>query len=141
MNQSFNLITFLQLAGASHLALLVAGIMMPQVVGMRSELRRLPEFLRQLFWTYYLFIGTTILGFGLLTFFCAEQLAAGDPFARAVGSFLALFWLARFAVAVAVFKMDRYLTNPLFKIGYFLLNALFLYSVIVYAIAAFHHFK
>lgn len=114
---------------------------MPQVVGMKSELRTLPEFLRQLFWTYYIFIGATILGFGLITFFYAEQLATADPFARAVGSFLALFWLARFAVAVAVFKMDRYLTNPLFKIGYILLNALFLYLVIVYAIAALQPFK
>src|SRR5688572_18569271 len=103
------LVTLLQLAGLSHLALLAAGIMMPRVVEMRSELEKLPCFLRQLFWTYYLFIGATLLGFGVLTFIGADYLARGEPFARAVAIFLALFWLIRLAVAVAVFRMEQYL--------------------------------
>ena len=130
------LVTLLQSAGLSHVALLAAGIMMPRVVEMRSELQKLPCFLRQLFWTYYLFIGATLLGFGILTFIGAEYLAGEEPFARAIAFFLALFWLVRFVVAVAVFKMEQYLTNPLFRMGYLLLNTLFLYLAAVYGAAA-----
>lgn len=131
------LVTLLQFAGLSHLALLAAGMAMPKVVAMGTELQKLPVFLRQLFWTYYLSIGATIIGFGTLTFVYANEFAAGHPLARAMALFLALFWLLRLGIGLAVFKMEQYLTNPLFKIGYFALNALFTFLVIVYAIAAF----
>jgi hypothetical protein len=130
------LATWLQIAGILHLGLLCAGIMMPRVVEMRSHLARLPEFLRELFWTYYLFIGGCVLGFGCLTFFMAEELASGDAIARAVAAFLAAFWIARLAVATFVFKMDSYLTSIIFRVGYAAVNAVFFYFIIVYALAA-----
>jgi hypothetical protein len=130
------LATWLQIAGILHLGLLCAGIMMPRVVEMRSHLARLPEFLRELFWTYYLFIGGCVLGFGCLTFFMAEELASGDAIARAVAAFLAAFWIARLAVATFVFKMDSYLTSIIFRVGYAVVNAVFFYFIIVYALAA-----
>ena len=131
------LTTWLQLAGLLHAGLLCAGIMMPQVVEMRSHVVKLPQFLRELFWTYYLFIGGCILGFGCLTFLMAEELASGGAFAQAIAGFLAVFWLARLAVAVFVFKMEAYLTSVIFRIGYAAVNAVFVYFVIVYSLAAF----
>ena len=131
------LTTWLQLAGLLHAGLLCAGIMMPRVVEMRSHVVKLPEFLRELFWTYYLFIGGCILGFGCLTFLMAEELASGGAFAQAIAGFLAVFWLARLAVAVFVFEMEAYLTSVIFRIGYAAVNAVFVYFVIVYSLAAF----
>ena len=131
------LTTWLQFAGLLHLGLLSAGIMMPRVIEMRSHLAQLPVFLRELFWTYYLFIGGCVLGFGCVTFFMAEELASGGTIARAVAGFLALFWIARLAVALFVFKMEVYLTSMMFRVGYAVVNAVFVYFVIVYALAAF----
>jgi hypothetical protein len=131
------LVTLLQLAGVLHAGLLCAGIMMPRVVEMRRHVAALPAFLRDLFWTYYLFIGGCVLGFGCVTFFYAEQLAAGDVLGRVVAGFLAVFWAARLVVAGFVFKMEPYLTNGMFRVGYAMVNAVFVYFIIVYALAAF----
>ena len=78
------MVMFLQLAGVLHAGLLCAGIMMPRVVEMKSHVAKLPQFLRDLFWTYYVFIGGCIVGFGGVTFFYAQELAAGDALGRAV---------------------------------------------------------
>jgi hypothetical protein len=41
------------------------------------------------------------------------------------------------AVAGFVFRMEVYLTHWMFRVGYALVNAVFVYFVIVYALAAF----
>ena len=128
---------WLQLAGLLHAGLLCAGVMMPRVVEMRSHVATLPPFLRSLFWTYYAFIGASIAGFGCVTFFYAEELASGGSLERAVAGFLAMFWTARMVVAGFVFKMEEYLTNWMFRVGYAVVNGVFVYFIIVYALAAF----
>ena len=130
------LILLLQLAGLSHIALLCAGGSMPAVVQMREHLQALPPFLRQLFWTYYTFIGLCLVAFGSFTFFYADQIASGNAIARALSLFLALFWSLRLLIAAFVFQMRPYLTKPLFKLGYSCLNVLFLYLIAVYTVAA-----
>jgi hypothetical protein len=130
------LIFFLQLAGLAHLALLCAGASMPAVVQMRGHLKSLPPFLRQLFWTYYSFIGLCLAAFGSFTFFYAEKIAAGDSLARAVCLFLAIFWTIRLLVAAFIFTMRPYLTTPLYRLGYTALNGVFVYLIIVYTNAA-----
>ena len=131
------MLQLLQLAGVLHAGLLCAGIMMPRVVEMKSHVAKLPQFLRDLFWTYYVFIGGCIVGFGCVTFFYAEELAAGDALGRAVAMFLALFWTLRLVVAGFVFKMEPYLTNGWFRLGYGVVNAVFVFLIVVYALAAF----
>ena len=131
-----NLTLLLQLAAFGHIALLIAGISMPFVVKMREHTRALPEFLRQLFYVYYAFIGFCILGFGALTYFFADAIAKGEPLARTLAGFLAVFWLARLLVAAFVFDMKPYLSKGSYKAGYHLLNFFFLYLIGVYLWAA-----
>src|SRR3954471_21921272 len=109
MNTS-TLILLVRVAGLLHLGLLCAGLMMPQVVGLRVNLASLPRFIRQLFWVYYTFIGLCLVSFGLLSFTMAGALAAGTPLARAVCFFLAAFWTVRLIAATFVFDMWPYLT-------------------------------
>ncbi|MGZ8901457.1 MAG: hypothetical protein ACXW3Z_15305 [Limisphaerales bacterium] len=131
------LVTMLQWAGVLHAGLLCAGIMMPRVVEMKSHVAQLPQFLRDLFWTYYIFIGGCIVGFGSVTFFFAHELASGEALGRAVAGFLAAFWTLRLVVAGFVFKMEPYLTSKWFRVGYAVVNAAFVFLIIVYALAAF----
>ena len=103
---------------------------------MQEHTRALPDFLRQLFYVYYAFVGLCILAFGSFTFFFAGQIAAGEPVARACAGFLAVFWSLRLFVAAFIFDMKPYLSSVLFKIGYFFLNLIFLYILVIYVWAA-----
>lgn len=130
------LTTFLQIAGVLHLGLVWAGATMPRAVNLRFHLATLPPFVRQLFWVYFTFIGLTLVSFGTITFFQAQALASGQPLARALCGFLALFWAARLIVAAFVFDVRPYLTSGFLRLGYQATNVSFLYLSVVYASAA-----
>jgi hypothetical protein len=130
------LITLLQIAGMLHLGLICAGALMPRVTGLRNHLAGLPPFVRRLFWVYYTFIGTSLIAFGLVTFFLAEELASGVPLARGVCGFLCLFWTIRLVVAMFVFDLHPYLTNRWKWLGYHATNLVFALLPLVYGWAA-----
>jgi hypothetical protein len=126
----------LQLAGAMHLGLFVAGMLMPRVVKMRDHLALLPPFIRRLFWVYYSFIGMSIICFSVLTIAFADTLAAGGALARAVCGFFTLFWTLRLIAATWIFDMKPYLSSRARRIGYTILNGVFVYLPVVYGLAA-----
>jgi hypothetical protein len=131
-----NMILILKLGACTYLGLIVAGLFMPGVVGLRQHIGTLPGFIRQLFWVYYAFIGFCLIGFGLGTFLLADQLASGTPLARAVCGFLALFWTVRFVAAKFVFDLQPYLTNRWRRVGLAAANCVFACLPILYAWAA-----
>ena len=131
-----NIPLYLQFAGFCHLGLIAAGITMPGVVNLKDHIRKLPAFIRRLFWVYYSFIGACLLGFGLLSFFMAEELSSGTPLARAVCVFFCLFWAMRLGVALWVFDVRPYLTSTLLRIGYQATNAVFTLLPMIYILAA-----
>lgn len=126
----------LQLAALTHFGLLAAGLLMPRTVGLPAHLATLPPFIRQLFWTYYTFIGLCLVSFGLGTFLLAEELAAGTALARAVCGFLAVFWTIRLFVAYFVFDLRPYVTTGWHRVGLWLANAVFALLPFIYAWAA-----
>ena len=131
-----NTVLILKLASLSYLGLLTAGILMLGVVGLRPHLSALPVFIRQLFWVYYAFIGLSLTGFGLGTFFLAEQLASGTTLARAVCGFLALFWSVRLVAGTFVFDLRPYLTNGWRRAGLAAANVVFGTLPVLYGWAA-----
>ena len=96
------------------------------------HLAGLPTFIRRLFWVYFSFIGLILVGFGVLTLMSAGAMAAGDPVARALGAFIAVFWIARLVVAATVFDVRPYLSSWLYRLGYQATNLVFLYLAVVY---------
>ena len=133
MKHTMKTTQLLQLAALTHLGLIAAGALMPITVRLREHLGSLPQFIRQLFWTYYAFIGLCLVSFGLGTFLLADELASGTPLARAVCGFLAVFWLIRFFVATFVFDLRPYLTNIWRRVGLMLANIIFTGLPFVYA--------
>ena len=131
------LITLLQIAGLLQVGLLLAGATMPKAVDLRRHLQALPPFIRRLFWVYFVFIGLTLVSFGLLTLSSANAMAAGEPVARRLCLFIAVFWLARLGVACFIFDVRPYLTNWFYRLGYHATNAVFIYLAAIYAWAAF----
>ena len=125
----------LQIAGLLHLILIWAGASMPAAVSLGSHLATLPPFIRRLFYVYYSFIGLMLAGFGCLTFFFARDLAAGTALARSFCGLLVAFWILRLIAAAFIFDVRPYLTNRFYRVGYHGINAIFLYLLIVYALA------
>jgi len=134
--KTWSLIHLLQIAGALHVGLICAGAMMPRAVHLREHLSPLPEFIRRLFWVYYLFIGLCLVSFGALTVAFAPALASGAALARAICVFLTAFWTLRLVAATFLFDMRPYLTNSWFRLGYHATNLAFIYLPVVYALAA-----
>ena len=108
---------------------------MPRAVNLRRHLTVLPPFIRQLFLVYFSFIGLMLVGFGVLTFLFAPAMAAGEPVARGLCVLLTAFWSLRL-VAAFVFDVRPYLTNAVYRLGYYVINLIFLYLLGVYSLAA-----
>jgi hypothetical protein len=133
---NLDLAAMLRIAGILHLGLLVAGLMMPRVIGLRGHLSTMPPFVRQLFWVYYAFIGLCLVSFCAITIAFAETLASGTAFARALCAFFALFWTLRLIAGTFVFDLRPYLSNTYRRAGLAAMNVTFLYLPMVYAFAA-----
>ena len=133
---ALDLTMLLRVGGVMHLGLMAAGLLMPQVVGLRGHLTALPDFIRRLFWVYYGFIALCLVSFSVLTLAFADTLASGSALARAVCAFLAVFWTQRLVVATFVFDLRPYLTSTVRRMGYHATNVAFAYLPIVYGVAA-----
>ena len=129
--------TLLYIAAVCQLGILIAGALVPRALNWRKNLASLHPFLRRLFWVYGSFIVLTIIAFSMLTFANAEAMAAGDPVARSLCLFIAVFWSARLFVQFAVFDARPFLTNWFYQTGYHALTVVFAALVAIYASAAF----
>ena len=128
----------LRVAGLLHFAILIASALVPRVLDWRGNFQTLPPFLRRLFWVYGTFIVLTIIAFGALTLRHAGAMAAGEPVARSLCGFIAVFWAARLAVQWFVFDARPFLTNALLTAGYHALTVAFIAFTAVYGWAALH---
>ena len=84
--------TLLLLAACLQLSILVASASVPRALDWRSNLAMLHPFLRRLFWVYGSFIVYVIVGCAALTFLHADAMAQGEPVARSLCVFIAIFW-------------------------------------------------
>ena len=133
----FTLENLLRLAGLGHFAILTASALVPKVLDWKTALKPLSQFLRTLFWVYGVFIVLTIFGMGALTLFNAHAMASGDPVARSLAAFIAVFWGARLFVQLFIFDSRPYLTNIWLKLGDHMLTVAFIFLTLIYAISAF----
>jgi hypothetical protein len=129
--------TMLQLAGLLQLSILIASALVPQLLDWRHNLAGLEPFFRKLFWVYGTFIVLVIIGFAALTLLHADAIAAGEPMARSLAVFIAIFWLTRLVVQIAVFDARAFLKTWFYKAGYHALTAVFTLLVLIYGWAAF----
>ena len=127
------------LAGIGHFAILTASALVPKVLNWKEALKPLPPFLRTLFWVYGVFIVLTIIGLGTLTLLNVEAMSKGEPVARTLAAFVAVFWGVRLIVQLFIFDARPYLTNAWLKLGDHVLTAAFVFFTAVYAAAAFQH--
>jgi hypothetical protein len=87
-------------AGSLQLALSVASLAIPKVLGWRRELACVGPMTRQVFWTYAAYVCGAHVAFGLGSVLLAGSLLSGSSLARAVAGFIAAWWGVRLLVAL-----------------------------------------
>ncbi len=137
MKSLLTLENLLRLAGLGHFVILTASALVPKVLDWKSALKPLSPFLRTLFWVYGIFIVLTIIGMGTLTLLNAHAMATGDPVARSLAAFIAVFWGVRLFVQLFIFNARPYLINLWLKLGDHMLTLAFIFLTVIYACCAF----
>jgi hypothetical protein len=92
-------------AGVGQLALALASLAIPRVLGWRAETAKLRPLTRQVFWTYAGYIWGAHVAFGLLSALAPELLTDGSRLAGLACAFIAAWWGAR--LALQLFALDR----------------------------------
>lgn len=122
-------------AGAGQLAVLIASSLVPFQLNWKTDLAVLPRLHRQMYWVYGGYVVLSIVAFGLISLFNAQELAEGSGLARGVCGYIAVFWGVRLALQ-GVFDVKSFLTSWWLTLGYHILTVLFLCFTAVYGIAA-----
>lgn len=128
--------TMVRLGGVLHFTILIASAVVPFALDWSKNLACLDPFLERLVWVYGFFIVLTIVGFGCISVIHASRLCTGNPLARAICAFIAVFWFMRLLVQLFVFDTAPFEENTPLLAGYHMLTAAFIYLTVVYSIAS-----
>lgn len=126
----------LVLAGLGQLALALASLAIPRVLGWREETAKLRPLTRQVFWTYAAYICAFHVAFGLLSALAPDRLLDGTPLARMVAGFIAAYWGVRLALQLVCFDRSERPPGALGRLAEAALVALFAGLAVVYALVA-----
>ncbi len=125
------------IGGVLHFCTLIGSAQVPRELRFRDELPKLPPLMRHWILVAGGYVILCIIGFGLVSLCMPRQLASGEPLARAVCAFIAVFWSMRLLIQFFVFDARPYLRNWFLRIGYHGLTVVFTYHALVYGAAAF----
>jgi hypothetical protein len=128
--------TSIRLAGAAQLALALASLAIPAVLGWRAEIRKLRPLTRQVFWTYAAYIWSFNLTFAVASAAAPALLTDGSPLARGVSAFIAAYWAARIAVQFLYFDRTQLAARRATRFAEMALVGLFVALTGVYSAAA-----
>jgi hypothetical protein len=128
--------TLVVLAGVGQLLLVMASPAIPRVLRWREQLATVQPLIRQIFWTYAIYIWLAHLCFGLLSTFAAGLLVDGSPLAAWVSSFIAAWWTARLVLQFTVLDRSAAPPGALYKLAEVALVCLFVALAATYVTVA-----
>ena len=101
-----NMVPFLWIAGAIHLAIAVSNFWVPGILHYRENLAKLSPMVRQVFIVHAVYMVLVLLGISAMCFFFAPELTAGAPLSRFLSAFLAVFWLLRVVLQLTFYDKE-----------------------------------
>jgi len=124
-------------AAIGHLVVLIAGVQVPARLGWKQDIPKLTRFNQKVFWVYSFYIFLCIVSFAAVTWRLHDSFLAGEPAARAIALFIAIFWTVR--VLADLFWYDHHDWPPgnALLVGHAALTSLFCTLAAVYWIVAF----
>jgi alginate O-acetyltransferase complex protein AlgI len=124
-------------AALGHLLVLAASLQVPARLHWREDLAKLTRFNRKIFVVYSLYILLCIVSFAALTWRLHDSFLAGDPGARGLAGFIAVFWSARVVIDIVWYDAADWPAGNALVAGHALVSTLFCALATVYWFAAF----
>ena len=124
--------TLILIGGVLHLATLLGSAQVPKEMNFKEDLPKLNPLLRHWVLTAGGYIVLNIVAFGLVSIFFRSELTSGQPLARAICGFIAVFWGIRLVIQLFLFDAKPYLRNRFLTLGFHGLTIVFTYQTLVY---------
>jgi len=120
-----------------HLVVLIASLQAPARLGWKQDIRKLTRFNQKVFWVYGFYILLSIVSFAALTWRLHDAFLAGEPAARCIASFIAIFWTVRVLVDLFWYDHRDWPQGNALVAGHALVTSLFCALAAIYWFAAF----
>jgi hypothetical protein len=124
------------LAGLAQLLLALFSIVIPFVLKWKEEMAKVNGLIRNIFYTYSVYIFGINVWFGIVSMLMPHELSNRSGLAAAVSIFIALYWLGRVLVQFSFGKAVGRPTGLISTIGEIALWLLFLLLTMVYTFTA-----
>jgi hypothetical protein len=122
----------LQVAGISQLMLFFMSFAIPKALQWSERTASLLPFMRQMFFTYAVYILYSHLFFALISLFLVEELLSGSSTGLALLVFMALWWSGRIFCQFFYFDREGIPDSPFNRIAEGILVTMFFCLIIVY---------
>lgn len=123
----------LQIAGYSLVALCIGSLWIPQKLAWKEKLTSLTPLMRELWWTYSIYIWSSHIFFSVLALGFGNWLMGHTPPAIAMCTFIMLWWSVRLWLQFFGFDFDEVKPTPFNSIAKHLLTLLFMGLVVLFA--------
>ena len=125
--------TGLQIGGWSLVLLCIGSLWIPGILGWKKHLASLPPLMRELWWTYSIYVWSSHVFFSVLLLAFGGWLMEGGTPAMAMTTFMLLWWGVRLWLQFFGFDFGEIEATPFNRIAKHLLTALFIGLVILLA--------
>ncbi|MEM1009698.1 MAG: hypothetical protein AAGJ35_11915 [Myxococcota bacterium] len=127
-------------AGFGFTTLVIASFWIPKILGWKEKLAGLTPLMRELFWTYAVYILASHLFFAILSLCFDEWFLSGTPAAGAMSTCICLWWTVRVYLQFFGFDLAEVEDNRANRLAKHLLTLLFLYLMIFFGILSWWNF-
>jgi len=112
-------------AALGQLCVLIASFQVPGRLGWKDDLAKRTPFNRKVFWVYGFYIVFSIVSFAVLTWRLHDAFLAGDPPARWIAGYIAVFWTIRVLIDLLVYDHGDWPSGNSLVAGHALVTTLF----------------
>jgi hypothetical protein len=123
----------LLIAGYSLVALCVGSFWIPKALGWKEKLAGLTPLMRELWWTYSIYVWSSHVFFAVMSLGFSEFLMGGSGAAMALCTFILLWWSVRVWLQFFGFDFREIENTVANRIAKFVLTLLFIGLVVLYA--------
>lgn len=116
----------LQIGGYSLVILCIGSFWIPKILCWKEHLTKLPPLIRELWWTYSIYIWSSHVFFSVLTLGFGDWLMSGTGSAIAMNTFMLLWWSVRLYLQFFGFDFSEIKKDRFNRIGKHMLTLLFI---------------
>jgi len=110
-----------------------------QVFDWYTDVKQLKPLNQEIAKTYGRYIQGLNFSFGLISILITSHLKEQSALAVALTTLIAAYWVGKVATQVAYYPMYEIPQKPIFKIGSYFMNTLFLLFAVVFTLLAIHN--